>query len=124
MNFCVLIELSKKKISFLYNRSDGENKLTPFDNECQALPLAIFCQGNDIQIGQYAINEALNQSPYAYTDIFNVMKTVGTYKYRGEEFHYNTLLFNAIQKYLSYFFDSVLIGQPCRLEKNTSNLSI
>ena len=124
MKFCVLIELSKKKISFLYNRSDGENKLTPFDDECQALPLAIFCQGNDIQIGQYAINEALNQSPYAYTDIFNVMKTVGTYKYRGEEFHYNTLLFNAIQKYLSYFFDSVLIGQQGRLEQNVSNMPL
>ena len=124
MNFCVLIELSKKKISFLYNRSDGENKLTPFNDECQALPLAIFCQGNDIQIGQYAINEALNQSPYAYTDIFNVMKTVGTYKYRGEEFHYNTLLFNAIQKYLSYFFDSVLIGQQGRLEQNVSNMPL
>ena len=124
MNFCVLIELSKKKISFLYNRSDGENKLTPFDDECQALPLAIFCQGNDIQIGQYAINEALNKSPYAFTDIFNVMKTVGTYKYRGEEFHYNTLLFNAIQKYLSYFFDSVLIGQQGRLEQNVSNMPL
>ena len=124
MNFCVLIELSKKKISFLYNRSDGENKLTPFNDECQALPLAIFCQGNDIQIGQYAVNEALNKSPYAFTDIFNVMKTVGTYKYRGEEFHYNTLLFNAIQKYLSYFFDSVLIGQQGRLEQNVSNMPL
>lgn len=124
MNFCVLIELSKKRISFLYNRSDGENKLTPFNDECQDLPLAIFCQGNDIQIGQYAINEALNKSPYAFTDIFNVMKTVGTYKYRGEEFHYNTLLFNAIQKYLSYFFDSVLIGQQGRLEQNVSNMPL
>lgn len=124
MNFCVLIELSKKKISFLYNRSDGENKLTPFNDECQSLPLAIFCQGNDIQIGQYAINEALNKSPYAYTDIFNVMKKVGTYKYRGEEFHYNTLLFNAIQKYLSFFFDSVLIGQQGRLEQNVSNMPL
>lgn len=124
MNFCVLIELSKKKISFLYNRSDGENKLTPFNDECQSLPLAIFCQGNDIQIGQYAINEALNKSPYAFTDIFGVMKTVGTYKYRGEEFHFNTLLFNAIQKYLSFFFDSVLIGQEGRLEQNVSNMPL
>ena len=124
MNFCVLIELSKKKISFLYNRSDGENRLTPFNNDCQDLPLAIFCQGNDIKIGQYAVNEALNKSPYAFTDIFNVMKTVGTYKYRGEEFHYNTLLFNAIQKYLSYFFDSVLIGQQGRLEQNVSNMPL
>ncbi len=124
MDFCVLIELSKKKISFLYNRSDGESKLTPFVGDGQALPLAIFCQGNDIQIGQYAINEALNMSPYAYTDVFKVMRNVGTYKYRGEEFPYNTLLSNVIQKYLSYFFDSVLIGQQGRLEQNVATMPL
>lgn len=124
MNFCVLIELSKKKISFLYNRSDGENNLTPFNDECQSLPLAIFCQGNDIQIGQYAVNEALNKSPHAYIDIFNVMKTVGTYRYRGEEFPFNSLLSNAIQKYLGHFFDSVLIGQQGRLEQNIAQMPL
>ena len=124
MDFCVLIELSKKKISFLYNRSDGESKLTPFVGEGQTLPLAIFCQGNDIQIGQYAINEALNNNPHAYTDVFKMMRNVGTYKYRGEEFPYNTLLSNAIQKYLSYFFDSVLIGQQGRLEQNVATMPL
>ena len=98
MIFCILIELSKKKISFLYNRSDGEGKFAPFVGDGSALPLAIYCFGNDIQIGQFAIDEAINQCPYAYTDVFQTMKTVGMYKYKGNEYHYNTLLKNTIKK--------------------------
>lgn len=124
MKFCILIELSKKKISFLYNRSDGESKFAPFVGDDPALPLAIYCFGNDIQIGQFAIDEAINQCPYAYTDVFQTMKTVGMYKYKGNEYHYNTLLKNAIEKYLTYFFDSVLIGQYGRLEQNIASMPI
>lgn len=124
MNFCILIELSKKKISFLYNRSDGESKFAPFVGEGQTLPLAIYCLGNDIQIGQFAIDEAMRQNPHAYTDVFQTMKTVGTYKYKGNECHYNTLLKNAIEKYLTRFFDSVLIGQHGRLEQNIASMPL
>lgn len=124
MNFCILIELSKKKISFLYNRSDGESKFTPFVGEGSALPLAIYCLGNDIQIGQFAIDEAMNQNPHAFTDVFQAMKTVGTYKYKGNEYHYNTLLKNAIEKYLKHFFDSVLFGQNGRLEQNIASMPL
>lgn len=124
MNFCILIELSKKKISFLYNRSDGESKFAPFVGEGQTLPLAIYCLGNDIQIGQFAIDEAMRQNPHAYADVFQTMKTVGTYKYKGNECHYNTLLKNAIEKYLTRFFDSVLIGQHGRLEQNIASMPL
>lgn len=124
MNFCILIELSKKKISFLYNRSDGESKFAPFVGEGFTLPLAIYCFGNDIQIGQFAIDEAMHQSPHAYTDVFQTMKTVGMYKYKGNEYHYNTLLKNAIEKYLTHFFDSVLIGQYGRLEQNIASMPL
>jgi len=124
MNFCILIELSKKKISFLCNRSDGGSKFTPFVGDGHALPLAIYCLGNDIQIGQFAIDEAMNQSPYAYTDVFQIMKTVGTYKYKGNEYHYNTLLKNAIEKYLAFFFDNTLIGQQGRLEQNIATMPL
>lgn len=124
MKFCILIELSKKKISFLFNRSDGESKFAPFVGDGSALPLAVYCFGNDIQIGQFAIDEAINQCPYAYTDVFQTMKTVGMYKYKGNEYHYNTLLKNAIEKYLTYFFDSVLMGLYGRLEQNIASMPI
>ena len=66
----------------------------------------------------------MKQCPNAYTDVFQTMKTVGTYKYKGNEYHYNTLLKNAIEKYLTYFFDSVLIGQYGRLEENIASMPI
>lgn len=124
MDFCVLIELSKKNISFLYNRSDGGSKFTPFVGDEHALPLAIYCLGNDIQIGQFAVEEAMSQSPYAFTDVFQVIRNVGTYKYKGAEYHYNTLLKNAIERYLSYFFDNTLIGQQGRLEQNIATMPL
>ena len=76
MNFCILIELSKKKISFLYNRSDGESKFTPFVGEGSALPLAIYCLGNDMQIGQFAIDEAMKQITNILGSIDNTLKSI------------------------------------------------
>lgn len=124
MKFCILIEISKEKISFLYNRSDGESKFAPFVGDGLALPLAVYCYGNDIQIGQYAIDEAKNKNPNAYTNVFQTMTKTGTYKYKGYEYHYNTLLKNAIEKYLAQFFDSVLFGQCGRLEDNIATMPI
>lgn len=124
MNFCILIELSKKTISFLYNRSDGDGKFKPFVGDGRALPLAVYCLGNDIQIGQYAVDEALNHNPHAYVDVFQAVRTVGSYRYKSEEWPFDTLLLNAIQKYLAYFFDSVLIGVKGRLEKNIAEMPL
>ena len=124
MNYCVLIELSKKKISFLYNRSDGESRFVSFEGDGQALPLAIFCQGNDIQIGQFAIDEARKGNPHAYVNVFDIITNRGTYKYRGEDCPYSTILFNAIQKYLSIFFDKILIGTLKHLEDNVAKMPL
>lgn len=124
MDFCILIELSKKKISFLYNRSDGEGKFAPFVGDGSALPLAIYCLGNDIQIGQFAVDEAINKNPHAYTEVFQIMKTRGVYKYKDIQYDYNTLLKNAIERYLAQFFDSVLMGQKGRLEQNIATLPL
>lgn len=124
MKYCILIELSKKKIAFLYNRSDGEGKFTPFVGDGSALPLAIYCIGNDISIGKIALDEAMNNSPYAFTNIFEISKVVGTYKFKGTECHYNTLLKNAIERYLAHFFDTTLFGQFGRLDTNIANMPL
>ena len=76
------------------------------------------------QYMKLAIDEAMKQNPHAYTDVFQAMKTVGTYKYKGNEYHYNTLLKNAIEKYLKHFFDSVLFGQNGRLEQNIASMPL
>lgn len=123
MKFCILIELSKERISFLYNRSDGVSGFVPFVEQ-GALPLAIYCRGNQITIGQFAVDEANNQSPNAFLDVFAKLRDGGTFLYRGEAIPSNMLLFTAIQRYLSDFFDKTLIGQVGRLEQNIATMPI
>lgn len=123
MNFCILIELSKERISFLYNRSDSDNGFVPFVEQ-GSLPLAIYCCGNQMEVGQFAVDEANKQNPNAFVDVFKKLRDGGTFRYRGEEIPNNMLLFNAIQRYLSSFFDSTLIGQMGRLEQNIATMPI
>lgn len=123
MNFCILIELSKERISFLYSRSDSDNGFVPFVEQ-SPLPLAIYCSGNQMEIGQFAVDEANKHNPNAYVDVFGQMRKGGTFKYRGEEVPNNMLLYSAIQRYLSSFFDSTLIGQKGRLDQNVSTMPI
>ncbi len=123
MKFCILIELSKEHISFLYNRDDSDNGFVPFVEQ-GPLPLAIYCSGNQMEVGQFAIDEANKQNPNAYTDVFSKLRDGGTFRYRGEEIPNNMLLFNAIQRYLTSFFDSTLIGQMGRLEQNVATMPI
>lgn len=123
MKFCILIELSKEHISFLYNRDDSDNGFVSFVEQ-GPLPLAIYCSGNQMEVGQFAIDEANKQNPNAYTDVFSKLRDGGTFRYRGEEIPNNMLLFNAIQRYLTSFFDSTLIGQMGRLEQNVATMPI
>lgn len=123
MDFCILIELSKERISFLYNRSDSDNGFVPFEGQ-SSLPLAVYCSGNQMEIGQFAVEEANKQNPCAFTDVFRKLRDGGTFKYRGEEIPNNMLLFNAIQRHLSVFFDDTLIGQMGRLEQNIATMPI
>ena len=123
MKFCILIEISKESIAFLYNRSDSNNGFVPFVGQ-GPLPLAIYCDGNQMVIGQFAVDEANKQNPNAFVDVFSKMRDGGTFKYRGEEIPSNMLLFNAIQSSLSSFFDSTLIGQMGRLEQNVATMPL
>lgn len=123
MNFCILIELSKERISFLYSRSDSDNGFVPFVEQ-SPLPLAIYCSGNQMEIGQFAVDEANKHNPDATVDVFGKMRDGGTFRYRGAEIPNNMLLYNAIQHYLASFFDSTLIGQMGRLEQNVATMPI
>ena len=81
MKFCILIELSKERISFLYNRSDSDNGFVPFEGQ-GSLPLAIYCDGNNMEIGQFAVNEANKKNPNAFIDVFKKLRQVSDYVFR------------------------------------------
>lgn len=124
MNFAVLIELSRKSIAFRYYRDDAGNMFLPFNENEVCVPLAICCQGNDIQLGAYAQAEAEKHSLYAWDNVFEAIKQNGTFPYRGQEKNMNELLLVAIKKYLADFFDRILVKTNGTLEANISTLPL
>lgn len=124
MNYAVLIELSRRTISFRYYRDDAGNMFLPFNENEGSMPFAIYCQGNDIQIGQYALAEADKHSMYAWNNVFDAVKQNGTFHYRGQDRNMNELLLVAIKKYLADFFDRILVKTKGTLEANISTMPL
>lgn len=124
MNYAVLIELSRKKIAFRYYRDDAGNVFLPFNENEESMPLAVYCQGSDLQMGHYALSEAKKHSLYAWDNIFDVVKQNGTFSYRGQDINLNEMLLVAIKKYLADFFDRILVKSKGTLEANISTLPL
>lgn len=124
MKYAVLIELSSSWISFRYYRNDAGRFFLPFDEANESLPLAIYCQGNDLQIGQYAVTEAAKHNPCAWTNIFDVVKQKGNFVYRGMTIGMNEMLLVAVKKYLDDFFDRILVRALGGLEANISSMPL
>lgn len=124
MKYAVLIELSRSKIAFRYYRDDAGIFFLPFDDANESLPLAIYCQGNDLQIGQYAVMQAEKHDPCAWTNIFDVVKQKGNFVYRGQTMGMNELLLVAVKKYLDDFFDRILVRAQGGLEANISSMPL
>lgn len=124
MKYAVLIELSSSWISFRYYRDDAGRFFLPFDEANESLPLAIYCQGNDLQIGQYAVTEAAKHNPCAWTNVFDVVKQKGNFVYRGMTIGMNEMLLVAVKKYLDDFFDRILVRALGGLEANISSMPL
>lgn len=124
MKYAVLIELSSSWISFRYYRDDAGRFFLPFDEANESLPLAIYCQGNDLQIGQYAVTEAAKHNPCAWTNVFDVVKQKGNFVYRGMTIGMNEMLLVAVKKYLDDFFDRILVHALGGLEANISSMPL
>lgn len=124
MKFAVLIELSRREIAFRYYRDDAERRFMPFSDTVETVPLAIFCQGNDVQIGAYAMREAAKRNPAAWGDVFEAVRQQGTFSYRGQTYNMDQLLFVAVRKYLIDFFEKTLVNAAGKFEANVSTMPL
>lgn len=124
MIFAIIIEISRKNIAFRYFRDDAGSVFHHFDENVGSMPLAIYCQDDDLQIGAYALSEAEKHSQYAWKDIFDVVKQNRTFRYRGQDINMNELLLVAIKKYLADFFDKILVKTMGTLEANISTMPL
>lgn len=123
MNYCILIELSRRTIAFSYSRDDGKSQFIPYGDEL-VKPLAIYSSGNELRIGKFAAEEARSGKVGAYDNIFDAIKKPASFTYRGTQYPLNKLLLFGIEQCLREFFDSILYGIEGQLEQNTAKVPI
>lgn len=122
MKYCLLIHLSRDFISFSYNK-EGDKGFVPYGEE-PVKPLAVYCQGNEISIGKFALSEAQKGSKFAHANLFDAMSSTELIEYKGQKHDINKLLFFAMEKYVAEFFDKILMRSEGSLEDNRAHFPV
>ena len=81
MKYCLLINISRDYITFSYNK-DGDVSFVPYGDELTK-PLAVYCQGNEISIGSYALREVQKGNKYAHANLFDAIRSTDFIEYKG-----------------------------------------
>lgn len=123
MKYCILIEITRDTISFLYNKDNGENRFTPCTEE-SVMPLAVLCEGDRLVVGDYALKEARRGNKNAFDRLFNTIQQRRNISYRGNDYDINKLLLLVIEKYISDFFERVLLRSQGSIEDNRNALPL
>ena len=122
MKYCLLIHISRDFISFLYNK-EGDKGFIPYGEE-PVKPLAVYCQGNEISIGKFALSEAQKGNKHAHANLFEAISSTELIEYKGQKHDINKLLFFAMEKYVTEFFDKILMRSEGSLEDNRAHFPV
>lgn len=108
MDFCVLVKVSKRLISFWYQTD--ENPYAPLVlKESNEVPLYFYVNGNDFLFGA-AARERFNQhDPDSYGNYFEIIKDPGKhFVIYGNKKPVKQLFYYGVEQHLSYFINAVL----------------
>ena len=122
MKYCLLIHISRDFISFSYNK-EGDKVFVPYGDEL-IKPLAVYCQGNEISIGKFALSEAQKGNRFAHANLFDAISSTELIEYKGQKYDINKLLFFAMEKYVAEFFDKILMRSEGSLEDNRAHFPV
>lgn len=117
MRYCVVIKLSKRRITFLYARDDNKNGLVPFDGNKTDIPFAILRSNDGLEIGDVAVKAAQTGSADAYVDVFEDVKRPGEFVVGGEKFSFAKLPLLAIERQLRDHLSTLLLMQGTTFDK-------
>lgn len=122
MKYCLLIHISRDFISFSYNK-EGDKVFVPYGDEL-IKPLAVYCQGNEISIGKFALSEAQKGNKFAHANLFDAISSTELIEYKGQKYDINKLLYFAMEKYVAEFFDKILMRSEGSLEDNRAHFPV
>lgn len=108
MNFCVLVKISKRMVSFWY-QSDGSQYAPLVIKESNEVPLYFYVNGNDFIFGNSARDRFYSNDPNAYGNYFEIVKDPSKhFTIYGNKKPVKQLFYYGIEQYLSHFINAVL----------------
>ena len=108
MNFCVLVKISKRMVSFWY-QSDGSQYAPLVIKESNEVPLYFYVNGNDFIFGNSARDRFYSNDPSAYGNYFEIVKDPSKhFTIYGNKKPVKQLFYYGIEQYLSHFINAVL----------------
>lgn len=108
MEFCVLIKIAKRSVSFWY-QIDGNSHAPLSMKESHEIPLYFYVNGNDFIFGNSARDRFNRHDPNAYGNYFEIIKDPGKhFSIYGNKKPIKQLFYYGIEQYLSHFLNAVL----------------
>ena len=108
MNFCVLVKISRRIVSFWY-QSEGSSYYPLVIKESNEIPLFFYVSGNDFIFGESARDRFFSNDPNAYGNYFEIIKDPSNhFTISGNKKPVKQLFYYGIEKYLSHFINTVL----------------
>ena len=109
MNYCVLVKISKHKVSFWY-QSGSSPYAALIIKDSNEVPLYFYVNGTDFIFGEdLALNRFNSNDPNAFGNYFEIIKDPGNhFTIAGNKKPVKQLLYHGIEKYLNFFITQVL----------------
>ena len=108
MNFCVLVKIAKRMVSFWY-QTEGKSYTALVIKDANEIPLFFYVNGNDFLFGEIARNRFFTNDPNAFGNYFEIVKDPSMhFTISGNKKPVKQLFYYGIEKYLSHFINTVL----------------
>lgn len=108
MNFCVLVKIAKRMVSFWY-QTEGKAYTALVIKDANEIPLFFYVNGNDFLFGEAARDRFFSNDPNAFGNYFEIVKDPALhFTISGNKKPVKQLFYYGIEKYLSHFINTVL----------------
>lgn len=123
-SYKIVISISHHRISYEYWQRDGEKKLMPMPDGNWPAPLAFFCSGTGIIVGEDAARAANIGTANAFDNYFARSTGDGVYSIGGQTKPIRQLFLDASEAIFRNFFSHVLFNSYGSLSDNRDTMPL
>lgn len=123
-SYKIVISISHHRISYEYWQRDGEKRLVPMPDGNWPAPLAFFCSGTGIIVGEDAARAAHTGIANAFDNYFERSTGDGFYTIGGQTKPIRCLLLDVSESIFRNFFSKVLFSSYGSLSDNRDKMPL